>query len=152
MSKKRKGGPRNPWYPTDEQLHQACEWMKSGGTIVSLAKLFGVSKTTLFNKMNSDDIEMVDENGQNKLKAAIETGQAYQADFVEGKWMNIIRNDKHRNHYAAVKDWYLNVIMRKEPTVIVVNEGGQQVDKSPEEIAKMLKDLRSGGVKPKVVG
>ena len=140
------------WVPTAQQLEQATEWMKNGGTVTSLAKLFGMSKQTLYKKMKSTDERLCDEHGQNVLRVAVDMGQAWQADFVEGKWWKIIRNEEHKNHYAAIKDWRLHVMEKKEPEVIIINEGGQKVDKSPQEIAELLKKARRDGQVLKAVG
>jgi len=137
------GNQKVGWHPTDQTFEQITEWVADGETIVSICARFGISKQWFYKAMESNSSRFCDENGNNKLKAAVALGRAAAAEPI----MNIIYTKAidadHREQLRAGM-WYLEKVagMGREPQVIVINEKGETIDKSPEEMAALLKANR----------
>lgn len=136
-----KGHKGKFWVPTETDLEKVKAHIANGGTITSLTKVLDMSRQTLFTKIQSNDPRLM-RGDQNILQYTIDLARGEQAQKIEDKWWDIIMNPDHKNHYFALKDYYLQVLHKKEPEVIIINESGKELDKSPEEIANLLKEAR----------
>ena len=131
------------WWPTDETLAQITEWVAGGETIHSIINRFNITKAGFYKKMRSNNPRICDENGNNKLKDAIDLGRAAGVDPILAIIYTKATTFDHKDQVRCGTWWAEKVAkIGSEPQVIVVNEKGETVDKTPEEMAELLRKHR----------
>jgi hypothetical protein len=136
-------GKRQKFELTEQVLQQITDWVAEGVPLARIAKQLEISSQAFHKRMQSTSPNFCDENGQNLLKGAVQLGRAMGAEpLVDIIYMKA-SDPEHREQLRAAT-WYLEKVLGvgQKPTVIVMNEQGEKVDKSPEEMVELLKQHR----------
>lgn len=146
VKKNRRGRPSKAapgWYPGVDELNQIVEWLSAGETVTNIAKRFGLHPSSLYFRMKSRDPRILDENGCNRLEAAVNLGRATAADPILDIIYRKAIDPEHREQMRA-GTWWLEKVAKiaDEPTVVVINQAGEEVDLPRDEVSKILKEKR----------
>lgn len=129
---------------TDQVLTQITNWIGSGVSVSEVCRKLDISRQAFYKRMESTSENFCDANGQNLLKGAVELGRAMGGDPLIQIIYQKASDPDHREQLSAAK-WYLEKItgIGQKPQVIVLNEKGEEVDKTQEEMVELLKQHRS---------
>lgn len=130
------------WVPTQKLLREIEEMIMNGRSMREVVAHCGVTQKTFYTRMKATDDPIIDENGQNKIQAAVEFARKSLADDIENTILAKALDPKHREHFKAAT-WYLEKVLyqkEQEPQIVVIQQGNNQPD--PKEISAALREAR----------